>query len=369
MGCACVRDFEVRPVDLRTVYSIGNVLGTGAFGQVRSCVNKTTRRQYAVKIMAKVPRQRHGTVDFAEMFRNEVDILQGLDHENIIRYHEFYEDKHFLYAIIDKCEGGELYQSISSKTKFYEADVSRICQQMLRSVQYLREQNIVHRDIKAQNFLFRDKPANSPLVLIDFGMAVKLDQDQYLSRLCGSPHYVSPELVARHYKFSVDVWAIGVVVYLLTYGKYPFEGSDRNSIMKKVASQEPKFDEGPSADLLDLLKGLLTRNPQKRLTPEQALAHKWNTPRPTESDVEVPRDSQQGFERMMTMEKDVAEEKEYDRKLSEMKYAYRQHSRKLSSATKTVHRASGERTSNGSLVSTPAVSSERVVEVDSDVCI
>jgi len=257
------------------------------------------------------------------MFRNEVDILQNLDHPNIIRYYEFYEDEHFLYAIIDKCDGGELFKKISSKKTFFEADASRICQQMLDSVLYLHERRVVHRDIKAQNFIFRGTEANSELVLIDFGMATHLDTDEYLTRLCGSPHYVSPELVARHYRFSVDIWAVGVVMYLMTYGRYPFEGSDRNSIMKKVAWQTPQFGDGPSAQLLDLLKGLLNKDPAKRLTAIQAMNHPWNSPAgASTSQVVVSPDVVKEFGRKMTLEKDETLEKDYERKLTVLNEQY-----------------------------------------------
>eukprot|EP00923_Selenidium_pygospionis_P037859 GHVN01066262.1.p2 GENE.GHVN01066262.1~~GHVN01066262.1.p2 ORF type:complete len:202 (-),score=25.50 GHVN01066262.1:1235-1840(-) len=181
--------------DIRQTYKIGSILGSGSFGQVRLCTRIDNGEVYAVKIMTKTPPKKNTKVDHEFMFKNEVDMLQCLDHENVVRFLEFFEDKHFLYAVIEKCDGGELFTKIVKKRKFTEEKAAVLARQMLHAIQYVHSCQIVHRDIKAENFLFKIKEDESPLLLIDFGMATRLEDDKLLTQLCGSPHYVAPELI------------------------------------------------------------------------------------------------------------------------------------------------------------------------------
>lgn len=290
MGCACSKTSA--EIDIRERYKIGVVLGSGSFGQVRSCIKKSTNEVFAVKVMSKEPpkdKQGCSNVDFALMFRNEVSLLSTLEHPHIIKVHEFYEDKHFLYAIMDKCEGGELFSHIVKRRRFSEAATVTLCRQMLQAISYIHGCGIVHRDVKAENFLFYDRSANSRLILIDFGMSTRIPDDRHLKQLCGSPHYVAPELIRRNYRFKVDMWALGVVIFLMLYGKYPFDGADQKAIVHAILNGQADYRRGGNTPVSKLaiafISALLERDPDVRLSANEALQHPWLTGRGRADDV------------------------------------------------------------------------------------
>ncbi|PHJ22182.1 ulk kinase [Cystoisospora suis] len=163
-------------------YTLGKILGSGAFGQVRECANKQTKEAFAVKIISRRARER-GPWSSSEMFRREVMLLSALSHPNIIRLIDAFEDRHHLYYVMEKCDGGELFEHIVRRKHFDEHEASRLCRQMLSALEYLHSFDIVHRDIKAENFLFRGKNVASSLVLIDFGMSARVLPNQSLTEV------------------------------------------------------------------------------------------------------------------------------------------------------------------------------------------
>ncbi|PFH32686.1 CAM Kinase family, incomplete catalytic triad [Besnoitia besnoiti] len=258
-------------------YLIGRVLGNGAFGQVRECVDRQTKESLAVKVMTKKGRDK-GAWSASEMFRREVAILSALSHPNIIRLVDAFEDRHHLYYVMDKCDGGELFEHIVRRKHFDECDASRLCRQMLLALDYLHSFNIVHRDVKAENFLFRDKSFDSTLVLIDFGMSARVLPDQTLSEVCGSPHYLSPELLRRQYSCPADMWALGVLVFLMLYGRYPYDGHTTSRIVRDILYKPLDFRSRhirPSSLALGFIRALLEPDPNKRMTAQEALQHRW----------------------------------------------------------------------------------------------
>ncbi|EZG88152.1 putative calmodulin-dependent protein kinase [Gregarina niphandrodes] len=224
MGCGhsvCTRgtpsSFEGGGQAVRDVFKVGKLLGSGAFGQVRECVSIKTNEAYAMKIMLKSSQER-GHWSNENMFRREIDVLASLDHPYIVKYHSFYEDKNYLYAVLEKCEGGELFDQILQQGCIAEARSTTLAFQMLTAINYVHSQGVVHRDVKAENFLFSTDSNDSDIKLIDFGMSERLSAGQVLTDVCGSPHYLAPELIRRKYGFKADVWALGVLVYLMLYG-------------------------------------------------------------------------------------------------------------------------------------------------------
>lgn len=343
MGCACSANGNDAGEDIRQNYKIGAVLGSGSFGQVRLCTRITDGEVFAVKIMAKTPPKKSPKVDHEFMFKNEVDMLQQLEHENVVRFLEFYEDKHFLYAVMEKCDGGELFTKIVKNKKFTEADASALARQMLSAIHYVHSLQIVHRDIKAENFLFKQKEDPSPLLLIDFGMATRLvDNDKILTQLCGSPHYVAPELIRRQYRFQVDMWALGVMIYLMLFGKYPFEAQDHKTIVQQILKTEPDYAKGtvrPSPLAVDFMKRLLAKNPERRMTAAEALEHAWVSDEMGEENAthSVPEEAIREAHRKSSVDRDELDrfqQRRYDSKLSQLDEDYvrgRHHgSRKLS---------------------------------------
>lgn len=265
--------------DIRDKYAIGEVLGAGSFGQVRTAtLHKATSSSCcrAVKIVA-----RNGLEDEwsnVAMFRKEVRLLQNINDPNIIKFYDFYEDPSFLYVVMEKCTGGEVFQKIRELRRFGEHDAAAIGKQMLSSVSYIHRHHIAHRDIKAENFLFSTKDMSSPLKMIDFGMATVVKPGEYLDALCGSPHYLSPELIGQKYDQTTDIWAFGVLMYLMLFGRYPHEGGRPEVIMWKILTNKISWTSDRvklTKSCLHFLSHILEPNRHKRYTAEVALQHAW----------------------------------------------------------------------------------------------
>jgi len=190
--------------DIRDKYELGKVLGSGSFGQVREAKLKTGSEVRAVKMLE--PDKGDGEWSNHEIFIREVGLLQQIKHENIIRYYDFYEDIHFLYVVMELCKGGEVFAKIVELKRFSEKNAALLGMQMLKALDYIHKVSIAHRDIKAENFMLADVSIHSNVKMIDFGMATKFKPDQVLTELCGSPHYLSPELIGQKYNHLADIW-------------------------------------------------------------------------------------------------------------------------------------------------------------------
>jgi len=261
--------------DIRDMYELGKILGSGAFGQVREAKLKSGSEVRAVKMME----QDKGDGEWSNhaMFVREIGLLQQIKHENIIRYYDFYEDPHFLYVVMEMCKGGEVFAKIVEIKRFSEKNAATIGSQMLKALEYIHDISIAHRDIKAENFLLMDSSIHSTIKMIDFGMATKFKKDQVLTELCGSPHYLSPELIGQKYNHLADVWAFGVLLYLLMYGHYPYDAKHPRDIMVKILTEPIKWQSKAklSKEAIDFLGKLLEHDMKTRLTAAQALEHTW----------------------------------------------------------------------------------------------
>lgn len=263
--------------DIRDKYEIGDLLGSGSFGQVREAMLKDDPRKVrAVKIIER-EEQEEGEWSNSAMFRREVKLLQNLQHPNIVRFWDMYEDLHFLYVVMDICRGGEVFKKILELKRFTEAHAATIGAQMLAAIDYVHQKSIMHRDIKAENFLLADESPTSVVRMIDFGMATTFTHGQVFNEICGSPHYLAPELIGQKYNHMVDVWAFGVLMYLIMYGHYPFDSKNTRDIMVKVLTDPIKWQTKAKlgTQTLSFLKKVLEHNPKRRITAEAALKHPW----------------------------------------------------------------------------------------------
>ncbi|CAD7952873.1 unnamed protein product [Amoebophrya sp. A25] len=266
-------------VDIRDVYEIGKILGSGSFGQVRECKCRQGGHVRAVKIVEADDTD--GEWSRQVVFVREVGLLQQLDHENIVKFYDFFEDPDFYYIVMEFYTGGELFQRILEIKRFSECDAAFLGFQMMLALEYIHSLRIVHRDVKAENFLFTAPGSiyNTPLKLIDFGMAVKRQDDQQvLHELCGSPHYLAPELIGQQYNHLVDFWALGVLLYLLMYGRYPYDAKDPQELMVKILTEKIEWRH-PKARIGDAAKGflgcLLDRDVRTRYSSRKAMKHPW----------------------------------------------------------------------------------------------
>lgn len=263
--------------DIRDKYELGKLLGSGSFGQVREAVvrDATPREVRACKVIERDNEDK----DWSQqaVFCSEVQLLQKMTHENIIKYFDFFIDPLFLYVVMEICSGGEVFAKIIELKRFREQDAAYLGRQMLRAIEYIHSCKVMHRDIKAENFMLSKPEITSSIKMIDFGMASKFEKDQKLTQLCGSPHYLAPELIGQKYSYHVDIWSFGVLMYLLMYGHYPYDGKKPRDIMTKIITDPITWQTKAklSEDGLHFVKHLLVHDYKKRPGATEALSHRW----------------------------------------------------------------------------------------------
>eukprot|EP00529_Nitzschia_sp_RCC80_P008670 CAMPEP_0113505414 /NCGR_PEP_ID=MMETSP0014_2-20120614/35301_1 /TAXON_ID=2857 /ORGANISM="Nitzschia sp." /LENGTH=1148 /DNA_ID=CAMNT_0000400719 /DNA_START=66 /DNA_END=3512 /DNA_ORIENTATION=- /assembly_acc=CAM_ASM_000159 len=263
----------------------GPVLGSGISGQVRLCTHRATGVKYAVKCLDL------GLVDTDEglaQLREEIFIMCQLDHPNIVRLEEVYESHSEIYLVQELCLGGELFDRLDEQPDYHytEAECARLVKQMLCAVRYLHSRGIIHRDLKLENFLFSSTEQDSELKLIDFGLSKHFRYGEVQHEAVGTPYTVSPEVIKGSYDERCDIWAVGVISFLLLSGEPPFGGCGGPEPLVQVRSNilEGNFEFEP-ADIWDLvsdkarlfINSLLVINPKDRPTASQAQKHVWLT--------------------------------------------------------------------------------------------
>lgn len=262
-------------------YELGKEVGRGHFGH--TCWAKCKKgelknQQVAVKLIAKA---KMTTAISIEDVRREVKILKALSgHKNLIKFYDAFEDVHYVYVVMELCEGGELLDRILARGgRYTEEDAKKIVVQMLSVVAFCHLQGVVHRDLKPENFLFATKDEDSQMKVIDFGLSDFIKPDQRLNDIVGSAYYVAPEVLHRSYSSEADIWSIGVITYILLCGSRPFWARTESGIFRSVLRADPNFHDAPwpsvSPEAKDFVKRLLNRDHRKRMTAAQALTHPW----------------------------------------------------------------------------------------------
>jgi calcium-dependent protein kinase len=211
--------------------------------------------------------------------RRELDILKSLDHPNIIKFYETYQDDHYLYFVMEYCAGGELLERLVQRKSLLEKNVSPIIFKVFSALNYLHRNKICHRDIKLENVLFKDKE-NSDIKLIDFGLSVKVSEmEEGKGKTVGTPLYLAPEILKGYYKESCDIWSVGVMTYILLSGAPPFVDKSETKLFEKISVGKFVFDgdvwQGVSKQAKELISKCLVINPKKRITAAHALKHHW----------------------------------------------------------------------------------------------
>jgi calcium-dependent protein kinase len=264
--------------DIRDFYDLGSSLGSGMSGVVKRITRKTDGKPFAMKtimVFQLSPKQ-------LAALRNEIDILKILDHPHICKLYETYtEPGSCVRLVLELCEGGELFDRLHARKRFSEQWVAKLVYRMAGVLRYLHENSITHRDLKLENWLFRSKEDDDEIVLIDFGLSHKYRNEEHMHKKVGTSYYVAPEVLKGDYMgVQADMWSLGVIVYMLLGGCAPYDGADDEEILQNVAlARKPNYETGPwrrvSEAAKDFVQGLLTVDPEKRLTAEAALQHPW----------------------------------------------------------------------------------------------
>ncbi|XP_063685684.1 calcium/calmodulin-dependent protein kinase type 1-like isoform X2 [Bolinopsis microptera] len=250
------------------------VLGTGAFSEVCLAVQKETGKKFAVKCIDK--KSLKGKEDSLE---NEISVLRKADHPNIVKMIEMFEDKNYLYLVMDLVTGGELFDRIVERGSYSEKDASECVKQILIAVHYLHELGIVHRDLKPENLLYQDETEQSRLMISDFGLS-KMEGTEAMATACGTPGYVAPEvLMGKHYGKEVDCWSIGVIAYILLCGYPPFYDENDATLFAQIMRGEYEFDspywDEISESAKEFVRFFMTVDPTKRYSCADGLKHEW----------------------------------------------------------------------------------------------
>ena len=205
--------------------------------------------------------------------------MKTLDHPNILRVYDLYEDNNNFYIVTELCTGGELFDKIIQNGYLDERTAANVMKDILSAVGYCHKYKVIHRDLKPENILYQDdKTDDSPLKIIDFGTSKQKYNGKELDDVCGTPYYIAPEVLEGKYNEKCDVWSIGVILYIMLCGYPPFNGSNDIEIAEAVKEGKVEFCEEDwqhiSHEAMNLINQLLTNNYEKRISAKKALQHK-----------------------------------------------------------------------------------------------
>lgn len=254
-------------------YDIKALIGRGSFSKIVRVEHKVTKQPYAIKMINRT--------EGREVFESELNVLRRVKHANIIQLVEVFECKQKVYMVMELATGGDLLDRIIGKGCFSEKDATFVLQMVLEGVRYLHSLGITHRDLKPENLLYYHPGNDSKIMITDFGLsATRKGPDNCMRTACGTPEYIAPEILARKpYTSQVDLWAVGVITYILLSGEMPFEDDNKNRlyrlILKAKYSYARELWKHVSNIAKDFIDRLLVLEPKERMTSSQALAHAW----------------------------------------------------------------------------------------------
>jgi protein serine kinase H len=260
-------------------YDIKALIGRGTYSRVVRVEHRITRQPYAIKMVDRV--RGH------DMCEAELVVLRRVRHSYIIRLIEVFESVDKLYMVVELATGGELFERVVARGSFTELDAVRVLRMVLEGAGYLHSLGIAHRDLKPENLLYYHPGADSKIMITDFGLsAVRKTggdpQTAFMHTTCGTPEYIAPEVLARlPYTSQVDMWAIGVITYILLSGTMPFDDENRTRLYRQILRAKYSYEgdawKDVSAAAREFIDKLLVVDASVRLTAVQALRHHWLT--------------------------------------------------------------------------------------------
>lgn len=268
----------VYPLEIEDRFKIGRIIGDGNFAVVHECIDRRTRDCVALKVVDK--EKCTGKID---MIENEISIMKRLSHCNIIKFVDFFDVERYFFIAMECIKGGDLFDALIGVRYYSEHDAALLMQSLLRALQYIHERNIVHRDVKPENLLvYEDAWGRRQLKIADFGLATYCHAHVALQTICGTPTYVAPEILTEQgYGFKIDIWAAGVIMYIMLCGFPPFVSASNNQeeLFEMILSGEYSFPrpywDTVSATAKTLIQAMLQLSPELRFSAGEALGHVW----------------------------------------------------------------------------------------------
>ncbi|KAM7541228.1 hypothetical protein Aperf_G00000031286 [Anoplocephala perfoliata] len=272
------------PEGVSSKYTVCRLIGRGACGEVRVVYERSTCLQFAMKIVSKKSFSTFNGANLNNRELTEVEILKKLDYPCIVRIHDVVESDDTLFIVLELVEGGELFDRVVASGNLSEEDTRFIFLQMLMATKYLHDNGITHRDLKPENILLSGNSNRCLIKVTDFGLSKIVNENTMLRTFCGTPTYLAPEVLTTagsgSYTPAIDVWSLGVILYVCLVGYPPFTDERKDFDLKTQIIQghydfPDRFWRGVSEDAKDLIKRLMCVDPQKRITLEEALLHPW----------------------------------------------------------------------------------------------
>lgn len=238
--------------------------------------HRSTGRKVAIKC---VLRKDLPPADDAAIY-DEVAILASLNHPHIVPLIDFFDEKDCYFIVMELMSGGDLFDRIGKKKSYSEADARDLIVKMLKAVAYCHQRKIAHCDMKPKNLLLMSEENDSFIKLADFGFAARVHAPKSLTKQCGTPFFVAPEILMRKpYDHQSDMWSVGCIVYLLLSGNLPFVGRSQKELFKKIVAGKYDFEDeewkSVSEDAKDLVRKMLVLNPDERIKSGEAIKHPW----------------------------------------------------------------------------------------------
>ncbi|KAA8535913.1 hypothetical protein F0562_028391 [Nyssa sinensis] len=266
-----------KTANIRDLYTLGRKLGQGQFGTTYLCTEISTCIEYACKSISK---RKLISKEDVEDVRREIQIMHHLaGHKNIVTIKGAYEDPLYVHIVMELCSGGELFDRIIQRGHYSERKAAELTKIIVGVVETCHSLGVMHRDLKPENFLLVNKDDDFSLKAIDFGLSVFFKPGQVFTDVVGSPYYVAPEVLLKHYGPEADVWTAGVILYILLSGVPPFWAETQQGIFDAVLKGHIDFESDPwpliSDSAKDLIQKMLFSQPSERLTAHEVLCHPW----------------------------------------------------------------------------------------------
>ncbi|KAM6899515.1 death-associated protein kinase 2 [Xenentodon cancila] len=273
-----------KPDNVEDLYEIGEVLGSGHFGQVRQVREKTSGTLWAGKFL-KIRKNACSRLGLERTsVEKEVEILQKVQHPNIVILKDVFESRSEVVLILELVSGGELFDFVAEKENLLESEAIEFMKQILEGLRFMHRSNVAHFDLKPENIMLSDKVSEHPNIkLIDFGLAHRFQEGEEYRSTSGTPQYIAPEVInGEPLSTAADMWSIGVITYILLSGLSPFQDDTNEQTLKNIIDMKYQFEDRyfstTSSMAKDFIQKLLIKNPIERMTADECLLHPWIKP-------------------------------------------------------------------------------------------